>query len=95
VDCSSGGLVGHASIPVGPGYQVPFAHRIKKETGILTAAVGMITDAAQAEAILVNEEADLVLLAREFLRDPYFPVHAAHALQAEIEVPVQYLRGRK
>jgi 2,4-dienoyl-CoA reductase-like NADH-dependent reductase (Old Yellow Enzyme family) len=95
VDCSSGGLVGHASIPVAPGYQVSFAHRIKKETGILTAAVGMITEAAQAEAILVNEEADLVLLAREFLRDPYFPVHAANALKEDIDLPVQYLRSKK
>ena len=75
-------MVPHAKIPVGPGYQVAFAERIKKEAGIATAAVGMITTAEQAENIIKNGQADLVLLARQMLRDPYFPLHAAKALGA-------------
>ena len=77
IDCSSGGNSPHAKIPLVPGYQVPFAERIRRETGILTGAVGMITTPEQAEAIIRDGQADLVLLAREFLRDPYFPLHAA------------------
>ncbi len=94
IDCSSGGNVAQAKIPLHPGYQVPFAERIKQETGIRTAAVGLITSAEQAEAILANGQADLVLLARELLRDPYFPLHAAHALGDDITWPVQYERAK-
>jgi 2,4-dienoyl-CoA reductase-like NADH-dependent reductase (Old Yellow Enzyme family) len=94
IDCSTGGLVPGVKIPVGPGYQVPFAAKIKKEAGILTGAVGMITTAEQAENILGNGEADMVLLARELLRDPYFPLHAAHQLGVDIEWPDQYKRAK-
>lgn len=94
IDCSTGGNVAKAKIPVGPGYQVAFAERIKQETGLMTGAVGLITSAEQAEAILNNGQADLVLLAREFLRDPYFPLHAAHALGDDIRWPVQYERAK-
>ena len=94
IDCSSGGNVAKAKIPLGPGYQVTFAERIKQETGIMTAAVGLITSAEQAEAILANGQADLVLFAREFLRDPNFPLHAAHALGDDINWPVQYERAK-
>ena len=83
-----------AKIPVGPAYQVPFAERIKKEAGILTGAVGLITTAAEAEAIVANGQGDLVLLARELLRGPYFPLHAAHELDAEVAWPVQYVRAK-
>ena len=93
VDCSSGGLVPYASIPVGPGYQVPFAERIRREASIATGAVGMILAPAQAEHILRTGQADLVLLAREMLRDPYWPLHAAEALHHKAEWPVQYLRA--
>jgi 2,4-dienoyl-CoA reductase-like NADH-dependent reductase (Old Yellow Enzyme family) len=93
VDCSSGGQTPNAKIPVGPGFQVPFAARIRKETGVPTAAVGMITDPNQANAIVANGEADMVLLAREMLRDPYWPVHAAAALGETASWPVQYLRA--
>jgi 2,4-dienoyl-CoA reductase-like NADH-dependent reductase (Old Yellow Enzyme family) len=93
VDCSSGGNVPGAQIPLGPGYQVPFAARIRREAGIATAAVGMITEPAQAAAIVAGGEADLVLLAREMLRDPYFAVHAAEALGEPAAWPEQYLRA--
>jgi 2,4-dienoyl-CoA reductase-like NADH-dependent reductase (Old Yellow Enzyme family) len=95
IDCSSGGGVPHAKIPVGPGYQVAFAERIRREAGIATAAVGMITAPAQADQIVRNGQADLVLLAREFLRDPYWPAHAARALghTAAVPPPVQYARA--
>ena len=94
LDCSTGGNVPKAPIPVGPGYQVQFAERIKQETGILTGAVGLITTPAEAEAILANGQADLVLLAREFLREPYFPLFAAHELGVELPWPVQYDRAK-
>ena len=94
VDCSSGGLVPHAKVPVAPGYQVPFAEAIRERAGILTAAVGLITAPAQAEAVVAEGKADLVLLAREMLRDPYWPLHAAQALGADVGWPVQYLRAR-
>jgi 2,4-dienoyl-CoA reductase-like NADH-dependent reductase (Old Yellow Enzyme family) len=94
VDCSSGGAVPEARIRTGPGYQVPFAERIKKETGILTGAVGLITGPEQAEQILEQGQADLILLAREFLRDPYFPLHAAQTLGENIPWPDQYLRAK-
>lgn len=94
IDCSSGGLVPTANIPFGPGYQVAFAQEIKKETGILTGAVGMITDAEQAENILNTDQADLILIARESLRNPYFGLNAAGTLKNEIDWPVQYLRAK-
>jgi 2,4-dienoyl-CoA reductase-like NADH-dependent reductase (Old Yellow Enzyme family) len=93
VDCSSGGVVGDAKIPVGPGYQVPLAARVRKEAGVATAAVGMITEAAQADAIIANGEADLVMLAREMLRDPYWALHAGAALGETVSWPKQYLRA--
>ncbi len=93
IDCSSGGTVPHAKIPVGPGYQVPFAARIRREAGIATGAVGLITDARQAESILERGDADLVLMARESLRDPYFPRRAAAELGVRIPVPEQYQRS--
>ncbi len=95
IDCSSGGNVPHVRIPVGPGYQVDFARQIKQQTGILTGAVGLITTAEQAEQILEEGAADLILLAREMLRDPYFSLHAASELQQDIEWPVQYQRAKK
>lgn len=95
VDCSSGALVADAKIPVGPGYQVPFAERIRQETGVLTAAVGMITEARQAEAIIEKGQADMVLLARELLRDPYWPLHAATELGVDVTWPDQYSRAAK
>lgn len=94
IDCSSGGNVPKATIPVGPGYQVPFAGKIRKETGILTGAVGMIASATQCEEILSSGQADVVLLAREFLRDPYFPLHAAKELGVDVSWPVQYDRAK-
>jgi len=94
VDCSSGGSSMSAKIPVGPGFQVPFAERIRKETGILTMAVGMITEPAQADAIVREGRADLVALAREFLRDPYWALHAAHALGVDLPWPNQYSRAK-
>lgn len=93
IDVSTGGNVLHAKIPVGPGYQVPFAERIRREAGVPTGAVGLITDAAQAEAVLQEGQADLVLLARELLRDPYFPMHAAQELGAVVRSPKQYARA--
>ena len=93
IDCSSGGLAPYAKIEPAPGFQVPFAERIRRETGILTGAVGMITEPRQADCIIREGRADLVLLAREFLRDPYFPLHAAKALGVEAPAPVQYKRA--
>jgi 2,4-dienoyl-CoA reductase-like NADH-dependent reductase (Old Yellow Enzyme family) len=94
VDCSSGGLAVHQKIPVGPGYQVHIARAVRAEAGIPTGAVGLVTDPAQAEAILAAEDADVVLLARAELHDPYWPLHAAHALGDEVKWPVQYERGK-
>ena len=93
IDCSSGGTVPHASIPAGPGYQVPFSEHIRRETGIMTGAVGLITEPLQAEAIIRRGAADLVVMAREFLREPYWPIKAAHALRAEVPLPAQYARA--
>jgi 2,4-dienoyl-CoA reductase-like NADH-dependent reductase (Old Yellow Enzyme family) len=93
IDCSSGGNVYNAKIPAGPGYQVPFSEAVRK-TGILTGAVGCITTAGQAELILQEEKADLVFLARELLRNPYFPLLAARELGVDIKWPVQYLRSK-
>ena len=94
IDCSSGGLVSYQKIPVGPGYQVRFAEQIKKETGILTGAVGLITETQQAEDILTKGQADLIMIARASLRDPNFPLHAAKNLGEEITWPKQYERAR-
>jgi 2,4-dienoyl-CoA reductase-like NADH-dependent reductase (Old Yellow Enzyme family) len=93
IDCSTGGNVATAKIPVGPGYQVPFAARVKNEGGIAVGAVGMITTPAQADAIIRDGHADCVLLAREMLRDPYFPTHAAAALGVPFAWPKQYVRA--
>lgn len=94
IDCSSGAIAPDIRIPVQPGYQVQFAEAIRQKTGILTAAVGMITEAKQADAIIGGAQADMVFLAREMLRDPYWAVHAAAILGKQIEWPVQYLRAR-
>lgn len=93
IDCSSGGASLQAQIPLAPGYQVPFAGRIRRETGILTAAVGLITTPEQASQVIDSGNADMVLLAREFLRDPYFPLHAAQALRSPVDAPLQYGRA--
>ena len=93
IDCSSGGNVYNARFPFGPGYQVPFSEAVRK-TGILTGTVGLITTFKQAEAILQEEKADLVLFARELLRNPYFPLIAAREAGVDIEWPLQYLRAK-
>jgi 2,4-dienoyl-CoA reductase-like NADH-dependent reductase (Old Yellow Enzyme family) len=93
IDCSSGGTAPQANIPMRPGYQVPFAEKIRREAGVMTGAVGMITDAKQADEIVREGKADVVLLAREFLRQPYWPMHAAQELRSEIAWPAQYLRA--
>ncbi|MBN8922474.1 MAG: oxidoreductase [Rhodanobacter sp. 68-29] len=93
IDVSSGGLVPHVKIPLAPGYQVPFAARVRREAGIATGAVGLITGARQAADIVDNGEADVVLIARESLRDPYFPRRAAQELGAQLPAPAQYLRA--
>ena len=93
IDCSSGGNVASVSIPLKPGYQVPFAASVKK-TGILTGAVGLITSAQQAEGILQQRDADLILLGREMLRNPYFALEAAHELKSKTDWPAQYLRAK-
>ncbi len=94
IDCSSAALVPDAQIPVAPGFQVPFAQAIRREVGIATGAVGLITEAVQAEQILVTGQADAVLLARELLRDPYWPLHAAQELAEDVPWPLQYERAK-
>ncbi|PRD56087.1 NADH:flavin oxidoreductase/NADH oxidase [Sphingobacterium gobiense] len=94
MDVTSGGVVSHQKIAVGPAYQTPFAAKVKRETGALTSTAGLITNAVQAESILVNEEADLIMVAREFLRDPHFPLRAARDLKVHIDWPVQYERAQ-
>jgi len=94
IDCSSGGNVATARIPAGPGYQVPFAEGVRRDAAIATAAVGMITSPAQAETVIRSGQADLVLLARELLRDPQFPLRAARELGVEAPWPRQYLRAK-
>lgn len=94
IDVSSGGLSPEQKIAIKPGYQVHFSEEIRKKTGIATGAVGLITEAAQAESILAEEKADLILMARELLRDPYFPLHAAKILGDELAWPVQYERAK-
>jgi 2,4-dienoyl-CoA reductase-like NADH-dependent reductase (Old Yellow Enzyme family) len=93
VDYSSGGNVPPARIPVGPGYQTPFAERIRREAKILTGAVGMITGPAQADHIIRTGQADVTIMAQEFLRDPYWPLRAARELGYAVPWPVQYLRA--
>jgi len=93
VDCSSGGNVASAKIPLKPGYQVEFSEAVR-QTGILTGAVGLITEPKQADGLIQNNQADLIFLAREMLRDPYFPLRAAHELGHDIKWPVQYERGK-
>jgi len=94
IDCSSGGTIADAPIPAGPGYQTPFATRIRHEVGIATGAVGLITDPLQAEQIVATGLADCVFLGRELLRDPYWPQRAARALHTHIEWPAQYERAK-
>ena len=94
IDCSSGGNVPKVRIPIGPGYQVPLAERVRRDGGVPTGAVGLITTASQADDIIRMGKADIVLLAREELRDPYFPLHAAKALGVDVEWPKQYLRAK-
>jgi 2,4-dienoyl-CoA reductase-like NADH-dependent reductase (Old Yellow Enzyme family) len=93
IDCSSGGLVASQQIVLGPGYQVPFAGRVRREAGIATGAVGLITTPEQADDIIRSGQADCVLLARQLLRDPYWPLHAAEALGVKYSWPAQYLRA--
>jgi 2,4-dienoyl-CoA reductase-like NADH-dependent reductase (Old Yellow Enzyme family) len=93
IDASSGGNVANAPIPLAPGYQVPFAERIREEAHMATGAVGLITDPLQANAIIYHRQADLIFLARELLRDPYWPLHAASVLGVDIGWPPQYLRA--
>ena len=93
IDCSSGGNAAQAKIPLGPGYQTQFAEQIRREAGILTGAVGMITSPVQAEHIIATGQADAVIIAREMLRDPYFPLRAARELGQTMSWPIQYLRA--
>ncbi len=93
IDCSSGGNVPHARIPLGPGYQTAFADRIRRDAGIATGAVGLITSPAQADSIIRTGQADVVLLARELLRDPYWPLRAARELGQRVAWPPQYVRA--
>jgi 2,4-dienoyl-CoA reductase-like NADH-dependent reductase (Old Yellow Enzyme family) len=93
IDCSSGGLAANAKIPQEAGYQVDFARRIKEETGLLTGAVGLISQPRQADEIISTGRADVVLMAREFLRDPYWPLHTANEFGFSAEWPAQYLRA--
>jgi 2,4-dienoyl-CoA reductase-like NADH-dependent reductase (Old Yellow Enzyme family) len=93
IDCSSGGNVPRAPVPAGPGYQVPFAEAVRRGAGIATQAVGLITAPAQADEIIRNGRADMVLLGRGLLHDPYWPLHAAQALKVKPPVPPQYLRA--
>jgi len=94
IDASSGGLMPHVKIPLGPGYQVPFAESIRRESGLLTGAVGLITHPLQAEEIISTGKADLILIARQSLRDPYFPLSAARELGIDADWPLQYLRAK-
>jgi 2,4-dienoyl-CoA reductase-like NADH-dependent reductase (Old Yellow Enzyme family) len=95
VDCSTGGMVPDAVIPAGPGFQVPFAAGVRREAGIATGAVGIITEPAQAEQILADGQADAIFLARELLRDPYWPLHAARELGVDVAWPNQYVRAKR
>jgi 2,4-dienoyl-CoA reductase-like NADH-dependent reductase (Old Yellow Enzyme family) len=94
VDCSSGGTVPDAVVPAGPGFQAPFAAAVRREVGIATGAVGLITEPAQAEEIVSTGQADAILIGREFLRDPYWPLHAARTLGVDVPWPSQYERAK-
>jgi 2,4-dienoyl-CoA reductase-like NADH-dependent reductase (Old Yellow Enzyme family) len=94
VDCSSGFAVPEEPVPFGPGFQVPFAAKVRSEAGIASGAVGFITEPFQAEQIVATGQADVVFLARQLLRDPYWPLHAAKALHADVPWPNQYLRAK-
>jgi len=94
IDCSSGGVVPYAKIPVGPGYQTPFAAEIRSKVEIATGAVGLITDPVQAEQILTTGQADVIIIARELLRNPYWPLHAAKTLNVDVPWPRQYQRAK-
>jgi 2,4-dienoyl-CoA reductase-like NADH-dependent reductase (Old Yellow Enzyme family) len=94
VDVSSGGLVPTAAVPAAPGYQTGFAAELRRATGMMTSTVGMITDPVQAEHILVTGQADVVSIARELLRDPYWPLHAARTLGVDLPWPPQYQRAK-
>lgn len=93
IDCSSGGILPSISIPAGPGYQVPLAEKIKRDSGVATGAVGLITTPEQADQIIRNGQADAVFLGRQMLRDPYWPYHAAGVLKQKVSIPEQYLRA--
>jgi 2,4-dienoyl-CoA reductase-like NADH-dependent reductase (Old Yellow Enzyme family) len=94
-DISAGGLVAHQSVPLEPGYQVPFADHVKSSAEVTTSAVGLITEASHAERIVAGGSADAVMMARELLRDPHFPLRAAHELGVEVDYwPSQYLRAQ-
>lgn len=95
VDCSSGGLMPNVKIPAALGYQVPFAERLKRQTGIMTGAVGIIVKSDQAESIIASGQADMIFIARELLRDPYFPLRAARELGHDVTWPVQYERAKR
>ncbi len=95
IDCSSGFAVPDEPVPFGPGFQVPFAAKVRAEAGIASGAVGFITEPAQAEQIVATGQADVVLLGRQMLRDPYWPLHAAKALHVDVPWPNQYLRAKK
>jgi 2,4-dienoyl-CoA reductase-like NADH-dependent reductase (Old Yellow Enzyme family) len=95
VDCSSGGTVPDAKIPAGPGFQTPFAAAVRREAGIATGAVGLITEPAQAEQIVSTGLADAIVIGREFLRDPYWPLHAARTLGVDTPWPSQYERAKR
>lgn len=95
VDCSSGGNISKAEIPLGPGYQIPFSEKIKKQVDIFTAGVGLIISPEQAENIIRTGQADLIVLARELLRNPYWPLYAAEKLKADTKWPKQYLRAKR
>jgi 2,4-dienoyl-CoA reductase-like NADH-dependent reductase (Old Yellow Enzyme family) len=94
IDVSSGGTSSGAPVPVGPGYQVPLAETIRKSASIATSAVGLITTPEQAEEIVASGKADAVMMGREFLRNPRWPLHAAKVLNANVEWPAQLLRGQ-
>jgi len=94
IDCSTGGVVHDARIPIGPGYQVEFADRVRNEAGVAVAAVGMITEAGQANQIVSRDRADAIFMAREFLRQPHWPLLAASELGIPVEWPIQFERAR-
>ena len=95
IDCSSGGLSPSQVIPLGPGYQVPFAERVRREVGIPTGAVGLVTTPEMAQEIIHNGRADLVILGRELLRDPFWTLHAARHLGVDVAWPAPYLRAKR